>query len=149
LSYGTTGNSNIGSSAFAYYSTGYNYVFNNTNNIGVYPSQLNNDNLTWETVKEFNVGIDFQILEERISGSFDYFNKTIEDLLSFRPLPTTSVVSSIADNVGKTRSTGWEIGLQTRNFVSESSGGFEWTTEFTLSHYYDSWVERSPESLKH
>ncbi len=147
MSYGTTGNSNIGSNAFAYYSTGYNYVFNNTDNVGVYPSQLNNDNLTWETAKEFNVGIDFQMLAGRINGSFDYFNKTVSDLLSFRPLPTSFPVSSIADNVGKTRSTGWEIGLQTRNVVSSGSG-FEWTTEFTLSHYYDSWVERSPASLK-
>lgn len=148
VSYGTTGNSNIGSSAFAYYSTGYNYVFNNATNIGVYPSQLNNDNLTWETAKEFNIGIDFQLFAERISGSFDYFNKTVEDLLSFRPLPTSFPVSSIADNVGKTRSVGWETGIQTRNFVSQTTGGFEWTTEFTVSHYYDSWVERSPEALK-
>lgn len=147
-SYGTTGNSNIGGNAFAYYSTGWNYVFNNTNNVGVYLSQLNNDRLTWETAKEINLGLDFQIMKNRISGSFDYFNKTVVDLLNFRPLPTNFPVSSIADNIGKTRSRGWEIGLQSRNFVSSVFGGFEWETEFTLSHYYDFWVERSPASLK-
>ena len=49
-------------------------------------SQLNNDNLTWETVREYNVGLDFQIIKSRISGSVDYFNKTISNLLIFRPL---------------------------------------------------------------
>lgn len=145
-SYGTTGNSNIGSNAFAYYSTGYNYVFNNDINSGVYLSQLNNDNLTWETVKEFNIGIDYQILNNRISGTIDYFNKTVNNLLTFRPLPTSFPVSSVADNVGKTRSVGWELGIESRNFIS-NSGGFEWNTQFTISHYEDNWVERSPQSL--
>ncbi len=147
-SYGTTGNSEIGNNAFAYYSPGANYVFNNTSNSGVYLSQLNNDNLTWETVAEANIGIDFQILKERITGSVDCFNKTISNLLTYRPLATNFPVSSVADNVGKTRSLGWEIGIQTKNIVSSSSGGFEWGTELTLSHYKDTWVERSPAALK-
>jgi TonB-linked SusC/RagA family outer membrane protein len=145
-SYGTTGNSNIGGNAFAYYSTGNNYVFNNEINSGVYMSQLNNDNLTWETAKEFNIGIDYQILKNRISGTFDYFNKTVNNLLTFRPLPTSFPVSSVADNVGKTRSVGWEVGIESRNFVS-NSGGFEWNTQITISHYKDTWVERSPQAL--
>jgi len=147
-SYGTTGNSNIGNNAFAYYSTGWNYAFNNQNNTGVYLSQLNNDNLTWETAREVNIGIDYQILENRITGSFDYFDKTISNLLTYRPLPTSFPVSSIADNIGKTRSRGWELGIQTKNVVSANDGGFEWNTEFTLSHHKNSWIERSPEELK-
>jgi len=147
-SYGTTGNSNIGSSAFGYYSSGNNYVFGNAINPGVYLSQLNNDNLTWETAREYNVGLDFQIIKSRISGSVDYFNKTISNLLIFRPLPADFPVSTVADNVGKTRSKGWGIEIKSRNLVSNSGNGFEWKTSFTLSHYYDSWIQRSDASLK-
>ncbi|MFA6947089.1 MAG: SusC/RagA family TonB-linked outer membrane protein, partial [Pedobacter sp.] len=147
-SYGTTGNSEIGGNAFAYYSSGNNYVFNNTGNSGVYLSQLNNDNLTWESVAEVNLGLDYQLMKGRITGTFDFFNKTISNLLTKRPLPSNFPVSSIADNVGKTRSIGWELGIQTSNVVSAKENGFKWGTQLTLSRYNDFWVERSPASLK-
>jgi len=147
-SYGTTGNSNIGSNAFSYYTSGYNYVFGGAINSGVYLSQLENNNLTWETTHEIDFGLDFQILKNRISGSFDYFNKTISNLLTFRPLPADYPVPSVADNVGKTRSTGWEIAIQSKNIIAERNNGFEWSTAITLSHYYDCWVQRSPAALQ-
>lgn len=146
--YGATGNSNIGGSAFAYYSTGYNYVFNNTQNTGVALSQIANPNLTWETAREINLGLDYQIVNGRISGTFDYFNKTIVNLLSFVPLTTDFPVSSVAANAGETRSKGWEIGLQSKNIVRQAQTGFEWNTEVTLSHFYSSWVKRAPDVLK-
>jgi TonB-linked SusC/RagA family outer membrane protein len=146
-SYGETGNSNIGANAHAYYSTGRNYVFGNASNTGVFLSQLNNDNLTWETSREINLGVDYRILGNRVSGTFDYFNRTISDLLTFRPLATSFPVSTVADNIGKTRSKGFELGIQTMNFTSANRGGFEWNTELTLSHYFDTWIERSPAAL--
>lgn len=147
-SYGATGNSNIGQNAFAYYSANYNYVFNNTQNTGVALSQIANTGLTWETARELNAGIDFQLLDRRISGSVDYFNKTISNLLSFVPLTTDFPVASVASNAGKTRTKGWEIGLQTKNIVAGSPDGFEWNTSITLSHFYSNWIERSPSALK-
>lgn len=147
-SYGSTGNSNIGGSAFAYYATGVNYVFNNIENTGVSLSQVANPNLTWETVKEINLGLDYQLVHGRITGTFDYFNKTISNLLSFVPLTTDFPVTSVADNAGETRSKGWEIGLQSKNIVSNAKSGFEWNTSFTLSHFYSLWVKRSPDALK-
>ncbi len=147
-SLGSTGNSNIGQNAFAYYNTGYNYVFNNTQNVGVALSQIANPNLSWETAREINVGLDYQFLKGRISGTFDYFNKTISNLLSFVPLTSDFPVSSVADNAGKTRSRGWEIGIQSKNIVGNAQGGFEWNTALTLSHFYSYWVERSASALK-
>lgn len=146
--FGTTGNSNIGSSAFAYYSSNSSYVFGTTMYPGVSLSQLNNDNLTWETQKDINVGLDFQLLRNRISGSFDYFVRTISDLLSSIPLTTDFPVSSVAFNAGKTRSRGWDLGIQTKNIVSNSKDGFTWNTTINLSHYYNTWVQRAPAALK-
>lgn len=148
LGYGTTGNSEIGGSASSYYSSDASYVFGSSNYPGVVLNQLNNDNLTWETQRDLNAGIDFAILKNRISGSFDYFNRTISDLLTQIPLSTDFPVSSVAFNAGKTRSKGWEMNLQTKNLISESGKGLNWSTSFNVSHYYNSWVEREPNALK-
>ncbi|HWK03553.1 MAG TPA: TonB-dependent receptor [Puia sp.] len=147
-SYGTTGNSNIGQNAFAYYGTGLNYVFGNTQATGVSLSQIANPNLTWETVRELNLGIDYDLLKGRISGSFDYFHKTISNLLTYIPLTTDYPVSSVASNAGETGSRGWEIGLHSRNIVNQGKSGFQWNTDLTLSHFYSFWIQRSPNNLK-
>ncbi len=149
VGYGTTGNSNIGGSATAFYSAGYNYVFGtNTQNTGVQLSQLNNDNLTWETQGEINVGLEFGLLKDRIIGSIDYFNRTISGLLTYVPLPSDYLVSGVFENSGKTRATGWEIALKSNNIISVDPKGFQWETSLTFSHYYSYWLERSPNSLK-
>ncbi len=147
-SYGTTGNSNIGANANSFYSTGSNWAFgvNPTQSIGVYYSQLANPNLTWEKVSETNLGLDFALLNNRLSGTFDVFNKTVSGLLDFVPLASDFIVTQVASNVGKTRSKGWEVGLKSRNI--STPGGFEWSTEVNVSHYKNTWVERSPEALK-
>jgi TonB-linked SusC/RagA family outer membrane protein len=154
VGYGLTGNSAIGSNAFSIYSTGIpddnfyaNYVFGTTENVGVFWQQLNNDNLTWETVSELNFGVDFKMLNNRIAGTLDYFNKTIDNLLSFRPLPTDFPVARVADNVGKTRTKGWEFALNTKNIVPSVEDGFGWNTNITLARYTSDWVERSPEVI--
>ncbi|PZP38601.1 MAG: hypothetical protein DI598_20585, partial [Pseudopedobacter saltans] len=148
-SYGTTGNSNIGQNALALYAAGgsYNYVFNNSIATGVTMSQVNNPNLTWETNKEFNIGTDFQILNNRISGSFDYFQKYVTNLLTFIPLTTDFPVSYYAGNAGKTGTHGWEIGIHSRNIVSVDNG-FSWSTDVTLSHYYSYWIRRSESAMR-
>jgi len=143
--YGTTGNSNIGSSAFSLYAPGGNYVFGNNQSVGVYLKQLENADLTWETARELNFGLDFSILNGKVSGSIDYFNKTISDLLDYKPLPLQSVVSGVAANIGKTQSKGWELSLSTKNIENDN---FSWKTDFNIAHFKDTWKERSPEVLK-
>ncbi|WP_165929413.1 TonB-dependent receptor [Flavobacterium rhamnosiphilum] len=140
-SYGTTGNSNIGANAFPFYRAGSNYVFGDTQSTGVYQSQLANPELSWETAREINLGLDFGLFNDRISGTFEVFDKTISDLLSFRPLPAFSVVSSVAANIGKTQSKGFEFTLKTVNIKSND---FSWITDFNIAHYEDTWKERDP-----
>jgi TonB-linked SusC/RagA family outer membrane protein len=150
VGYGTTGNSSIGGSAFAYYgsNSSNSYVFGSSKANGVSLTQLNNDNLTWETQKDINAGIDFQLLKNRIGGSFDYYVRTISNLLSSVPLSSSFPVSSVATNSGTTRSRGWEFNISSKNIVSKNPGDFSWNTAFNLSHYYNYWVERSPDAMK-
>ncbi len=152
--YGTVGNSEIGGSAFAYYDNGgfwknYAYVFGNTAPIyGVGLSQQANPNLTWETARDLNFGVDFQLLKNRISGSVDYYIRRISGLLAKVPLPTAFPISSVFINSGTSGSRGWEVSLTTKNVISKAPGGFNWSTTFNIGHHYEYWIKRDPQALK-
>ena len=53
-------------------------------------NNIANDQLTWETTEQINVGVDFGILNGRISGTVDVYDKTTKDLLQVAPIPTSS-----------------------------------------------------------
>lgn len=142
VSYGQTGNSNIGNRTLSYYATGFNNVFGDTGFMGVYASQLGNPNLTWETTSELNVGLDLGFFNNRISASVEYFNRTISDLLvKQKSLPSYNEVTSIASNIGKTKSQGVELTLNTVNIDTKD---WSWTTDLSISTYKDRWKERDP-----
>ncbi|ANH80587.1 hypothetical protein A8C56_05945 [Niabella ginsenosidivorans] len=149
IGYGETGNSSFGASAFPLYQSSLSPYFGSGSiNTGVVLTQAANPNLTWETAGEFNTGLDFGFLDNRISGSFDYFNKTIRNLIFYVPYPTGFIISGVYDNAGKTRSTGYELSFNTKNIRSESPDGFNWSTSINFSHYLNYWVERSALALK-
>lgn len=142
ISYGQTGNSNIGNRTLSYYATGFNNAFGDTGFMGVYASQLGNPNLTWETTSELNVGLDLGFFNNRISASVEYFNRTISDLLvKEKSLPSYNEVTTIASNIGKTKSQGVELTLNTVNIDTKTWG---WTTDLSISTYRDRWKERDP-----
>ena len=139
VSYGQTGNSNIGNRAISYYETGNNNEFGGTENVGVYLSQLGNPDLKWETTTEWNVGLDLGFFNNRVNVTVEYFNKVVSDLLSERSLLTFHEASNIAANIGKTQSQGFELTINTTNFNSKN---FSWNTDFTFSFYRDKWNTR-------
>lgn len=139
VSYGQTGNSNIGNRAISYYETGGNNEFGGTEAVGVYLSQLGNPDLKWETTTEWNVGIDLGFLDNRINVTAEYFNKVVSDLLNERPLLSFNEVKKIYANVGKTQSQGFELTINTTNFKTKD---FSWNTDFTFSLYRDRWNTR-------
>ncbi len=142
VSFGQTGNSNIGNNAFEYYTSAWQqYVFGSSVSTGTAKSQLANPDLKWETTTELNLGLDFGFFDQRLSGSVEYFNKEVKDLLGYRNLKSFMEVSTVAANIGKTKSTGVEFTIHSRNFVGE----FRWDTELTFTSYRDRWKERNPE----
>ncbi|MDR1864696.1 MAG: SusC/RagA family TonB-linked outer membrane protein [Bacteroidales bacterium] len=141
ISYGQTGNSDIGSNAFASYYPQIAWATHDDGPVvGVFPSRLENPDLKWETTSEFNVGLDVSVFDGRISASFEYYRKVISDLLNFKPLNTYQDISFVMANIGKTQSRGFEITLNTGNFSRQN---FSWTSDLTFTTYRDRWLERT------
>ncbi len=139
LSYGETGNSNVGNKAMSFYGVGYNNIFGTSSIKGVYLTQLGNPALTWETSKEWNVGLDLGFFNSRINMTAEYFHRTVSGLLAERPLLSYNEVSKIVANSGKTVSQGVELTINTNNIRTKD---FDWTSDFTFSLYRDNWKER-------
>lgn len=141
LSYGVTGN-NAGVGAYQTLSmadTKYYYNFGKSVATG-FGYALSNGDLTWEKTKEFNVGLDFGFLNNRINGSIDWYNRDSEDLLMDMktPLEMGSSTGSIVSNVGKVRNRGIELNLSTLNIQTKD---LRWETTFTYSRNVNSIVE--------
>ena len=140
-SFGQTGNSGIGDKAFAYYDiTEFPFMFGDAIAMPANKSQLANPNLKWETTTEWNVGLDFGFIGNRITGTLEYYNKVVSDLLAYRTLPVHSELRSVADNIGATRLSGIDFEIHSVNI----DRAFRWTTDFNISSYYDAWKERNP-----
>jgi len=143
ISYGQTGNATINSNAFAAYSAYPAWLSSNdTRLIGVSLSRLENPDLKWETTTGKNLGLDFSLFKGKIDGSIDVFDNTISDLLDTKTLNSYNEVNTIIANVGKTRSRGFEVTINTRNVQTSN---FQWRTLFALSRYKDNWKERAPD----
>ena len=124
-SWGITGNSEIDDFAPLGLFTATNY----SGLSGIRPYTLPSDDLRWETTVQTNVGLDFGLLDNRITGEIDYYIKNTNDLLLFVNLPATSGFSSVYRNVGELKNSGWELSLNTVNIDRE----FDWTTNFNIA----------------
>ena len=85
-----------------------------------------NKNLSWEKTTQYNFGLDFSFLDNRISGSIDAYQSYTNDLLLEVKIPTLTGYPFITSNIGKTKNHGIELSL---NLIPiETSGGFTWET---------------------
>jgi TonB-dependent starch-binding outer membrane protein SusC len=125
--YGITGNSGIGNFASrSLFGSGGSY----NSGAGLRPSQLANNILTWEEAKTINAGLDFAILDSRISGSLDLYRKRNERLLLGRSLPSDSGFGSITENAGVVQNQGYEFEITSRNVDRDN---FLWTSSFNIT----------------
>lgn len=129
-SFGTAGNYNIGDYSTLPTLATANYTFNGTNAIGQAPGGVINPDLTWETSETVDFGLDATVLNNRLSFSFDVYNKLNKGLLLNVPIPTATGFSSYLSNAGSVRNRGWEFEVNSRN----TTGDFKWTTTANLSH---------------
>ena len=107
-SVGETGNNGVGLNQYQSL-FGYSASYNDSG--AVYPSTFGNLLFSWEKQTLFDVGVDFSILGNRVSGSIGYYNKNTNDLLQSVPLSTTTGHSSQTQNVGEVENKGVEIEL--------------------------------------
>ncbi len=132
LSYGVTGNNSVGNYATMLTVGGTNYYpFGSSYLQGMKPSGIVDRNLKWEKAHEFNIGLDFAFLHDRIQGSIDWYNKKSTDLLYSVQLPLETGGTSLTTNVGSVRNKGIEVNLTTQNIVSRD---WHWSTTFTFAH---------------
>lgn len=132
LSYGMTGNNSVGDYATMLTLGGPTYYpFGNTYYQGMYPNGVIDRDLKWEKSEEYNIGLDFGFINERIRGTVDLYRKESSDLLYSVKLPLEAGGASMKTNIGSVRNTGIEIGLTTENIVTDD---WHWTTSFTFAH---------------
>ena len=107
------------------------WMFGNTRELAYVPSKLENSNLTWETTDSYNLGLNFSVLNSRISLEADAYISNTRDLLLKMKTSQTTGFNSYFTNVGTTRNVGIEASLTTQNIRHRN---FTWTSTLTVSH---------------
>lgn len=131
--WGIIGNSGIGNYNASSTLTATSYVLGSGSAVsaGYVDGRIANSNLGWESTTDFGLGVDAELLKNRISLSVDYYHRRTENMLFDMPLPTITGFGSYMVNIGSMQNRGLEYQIQTRNLV----GDFTWSTSFNLSYY--------------
>ena len=107
-SYGAQGNDKVG-----YYAYQELYdIYNNLGNPGLVASRLETPELSWESNMNMNIGFDFAVLDNRLSGTVEYFERSSKDLLFSKSIAPSLGFTSILENVGKMKNYGLELSLE-------------------------------------
>lgn len=147
VSYGVSGNDHS-VSAYQSRQNVYNswYLFGtNTPAQTAYLQSFENENLTWEKTKEWNIGLDYAFLNGRINGSIDFYDRRTSDIIMDRKMSQINGFTSVKDNVGKVLNRGLEISLNTINIQVKD---FTWTTNLNFATNHNEILELSNGALK-
>lgn len=130
LSWGINGNRSIGTySALQRYSTA-SYIYGTSSVKGVYATNLGNSDLKWEKTTNTNIGLDFGMFSDRLSGSLNAYQMSTTNLLLQRSLPNITGYGNIWANLGEVTNKGLEISLESRNIQKQD---FFWQSTLTFS----------------
>lgn len=97
-------------------------------------ADLTNEDLTWEKLKEFNIGMDIGLKENRYSGSFNYYTRNAFDLIGFVQTSGVGGQGLKLGNFADMKSFGFEASLTSNNIKTEN---FRWTTNFNVGYTKD------------
>ena len=141
VGYGITGNDGgispyqTSPQTFWYTSSGVT-VNGKSTSFAQYTGTFTGSNLTWEKSYNWNIGLDFTVLKDRIDGSLEWFHTITRGLLFKRTLPVTSALTgwgsplSSWQNIAKTQNKGIDLSINTRNIQTRD---FKWNSSFSLS----------------
>jgi TonB-linked SusC/RagA family outer membrane protein len=130
-SYGTTGNTSVDPYQTLDQLNRTVYSFGGAGAFGYAPNQLANPDLKWEKTGTLDIGADFAIWDNRISGTLDYYRANTTDLLMDRTVPWSTGYKNITQNIGATRNTGIELALSA--ITLDGWHGLRWTNDITFS----------------
>jgi hypothetical protein len=109
------------------------YNFGPNNFYGAYVTDLPNEELGWEYTKNYNFGIDFGFLENRVTGYIDLYKQKTNDVLYAVELPQSSGVSNtIFQNIGATENKGFEFAVFAQIIKPVGKGDFGWDVDFNI-----------------
>ena len=91
-----------------------------------------NKNITWESSHSLNVGVEFGLWDDRLSGSVEYFSRKTSDMLYYKPVPPSLGYSRQPINVGSMRNAGVEIQLSAGLLRYKN---FSWDLDLNMTHY--------------
>ena len=129
-SYGVIGNNNIGNyTQYALVNNTTNAVFGSNVATGANVISLSNSNLGWETTKQFDMGLDLGLFNDRIQFIYDFYTKKTTNLLYSVQIPQESGFTNFNDNIGQINFHGHEFSITSRNLT----GRLKWTTNANIS----------------
>ncbi|MGI0105328.1 SusC/RagA family TonB-linked outer membrane protein [Salinimicrobium sp. WS361] len=148
-SHGTAGNQRItgdtyfsgpdlGKSLFA---SGVGYGGENA----IFLSQIGNPSLKWETVTQTNVGVDFEVFNRRLRGSFDAYWKKTEDLFQSMPVSAINATTGINTNIGSLTNQGYDVNLK-YDVLRGGPGGFNMDVSFVGNYNKQEFVDLPSET---
>ena len=136
-SYGQTGNKNIPSNVnLTTYKTNSIYAYgeyNTTQQGGSKPLTIGNRSLTWETTSSYDLGIDYTLLKNKLSGSLAYYFQDVNGLVLAASVPQSTGLTGdnqVWGNLGRLYNSGLEFNISSVNVHTKD---FEWTTDFNIS----------------
>lgn len=136
--WGQIGNNNIGYYPYQTTMSGnaqYRYLYgaDETVDQGYVVVEMRDQNIKWETVESYNLGIDALLLDGRLESTLDWYQKDTKDMLVEVPIPIYyGYEGGPVANVGSVRNTGWEVTLNYRERVNRD---FQYSVGFNLSTY--------------
>jgi len=92
--------------------------------------RMANNNLRWEQTTSINLGLDFAVLDNRLSGSIDLYQKRTHDLLVRQTLPNVTGYANVYSNLAAVNNKGIELSLNSKNITE---GNIKWNTSFNFA----------------
>lgn len=130
VGYGEIGNQGINNfETIQTFRAGSNAVLGGTLRTGAIPARIANEDLVWETTRELNIGLDYALLDYRLSGSVDYFVRNTDDQLFQQPVPFTTGFTSVRVNLGTVQNSGVDFSIRSTNLT----GKLGWKTNLVFS----------------
>jgi len=112
---------------------------------GIGMAKIGNDKLKWETLTDYNVGIDFGFFKNRLSGSIDIYQRERKDVILSKDLMSYHEIKKIDYNSAAVyRARGIDIGISSVNFDNKNFG---WTTDINFSYYRNQTTKRDPDFI--
>ena len=146
-SYGAQGNDNIldsnGYDQYYAYAAQYQPSWSSASGYSLKMTWSGNEELTWEKSKAFNIGVDFALFKNRLTGTLEYFSRKTSDMLYFKDVPLSSgnVTGFIPVNIGSMTNRGIEFNV---DGVLVRNSNVEWRMNLNLTHYKNEITELDP-----